>query len=227
MSDIKQAQQTLTQTQSNISRASTQLNKRTHRVEQDVLALRKETTAARRAVDEQTLSLTALEKRLTAWQQQDTYQRNLLARFGQQQKLKPLSDDLLTPQNLAQLSNHFEALRATLYPQWQESQVIKQDGVITQQPVLSIGPVSWFLDHQNQQAGFLIIADGTKQQGLMLSDNQYQQLSLLEQQSPASISFDPTLTRALKIAQAQESVLQHVEKGGIWVLPILAFGPSP
>jgi len=224
VSDIKKAQQTLTQTQSQISRASVQLNKRTHRVEQDVLALRKETAAARRAVDEQTLSLTALEKRLTAWKQQDTYQRNLLARFGQQQKITPQSDDLLTTQSLAQLSDHFDALRATLNPQWQQSQVIKQDGVIAQQPILSIGPVSWFLDHNNQQAGFLITADGTKQQGLMLSDDQYQQLSQLEQHNPASISFDPTLTRALKIAQAQESVLQHVEKGGIWVLPILAFG---
>ncbi len=224
VNDIKKAQSVLDKTQASISLQSAKLNQRTHLVEQDVLALRKKTAAARRAVDEQTLSLTALEKRATAWQQQDTFQRNVLARFSQQQNITQQSNDLLTKQSLTLLSNHFTNMRATLNPIWRQSRVIKQDGVITQLPVLSIGPVSWFLDHDNQQAGFLVTDDNNKLQGLMLSDTHYQQLSLIEQKKSASISFDPTLTRAMKIAQAQESVLQHVEKGGIWVLPILAFG---
>ena len=61
-------------------------------------------------------------------------------------------------------------------------------------------------------------------QGLLLDNEEFKQLNLLEKGQQAQISFDPTLTRALKIAQSQESVVSHVEKGGIWVLPIIAFG---
>ena len=38
-----------------------------------------------------------------------------------------------------------------------------------------------------------------------------------------SITFDPTLSRALLLAEDQETILQHLKKGGIWVIPIMLF----
>ncbi len=235
VSDIKKAQTRLNKTQQNITQQSQKLQVKTDRIEQKVLKLRNQTVAVRRLKDEQTLSLTSLEKRSTAWQQQGTYQRNLLTRFSQQQKIpaKTLSNALsnatntegvLSNKNLNQLSQHFTVMRTALDPQWQSSAVITDTGLIKQQSTLAIGPVSWFLDTEQQRAGFLVKNNGSIKQGLALSSKQFQQLHLLSQHKPAQISFDPTLTRALKIAQAQESVIQHIEKGGIWALPILAFG---
>lgn len=229
INDIKQAQKTLNKTQANITKQSQQLSRQTATVEQSVLTLRKATSAARRLKDEQTLSLTTLEKRLAAWQQQDTYQRNLLARFSQQQKINEnntnkQAEDLFSSTHLTALSQRFSQLRSALNPQWKTANIVAQDGSMQQKPTLSIGPVSWFLDASNEQAGFLIKDESLLKQGLLLASTQFEQLTQLSQGQPAQISFDPTLTRALKIAQSKESVISHVEKGGIWVLPILIFG---
>jgi len=229
INDIKKSQKTLNKTQADITRQSQKLHKETSKAEQAVLVLRKETSAARRLMDEQTLSLNKLEKRLNGWQQQDTYQRNLLARFSQQQKMSESTDDVLSQAHLTALTDHFSQLRSALNPQWKAAPVIIKDGSLQQNQILTMGPVAWFLDENNQQAGFLIKEDTQFKQGLLLGSSQFEQLSLLmntEQASnqPAQISFDPTLTRALKIVQSQESVIDHVEKGGIWVLPIIAFG---
>lgn len=220
--DIKKAQQTLNKTQANISKQSQTLNRQTQQAEQTVLSLRKKTSAARRLVDEQTLSLNTLEKRLKTWQQQNTYQRNLIARFTQQQKLSLKEGNPLADNNLSQLSLNFATLRQAITPQWQQRRIIAQDGIITSQNTLTLGPVSWFLN--DSQAGFITDNDGQMSQGLLLDEHAFEALSKLSQGQAASITFDPTLTRALKIAQSKESVVSHVEKGGIWVLPILAFG---
>lgn len=229
VNDIKKAQTSLNKTQSSIAKQSTQLNRQTHDAEQAVITLRKQTSAARRLMDEQTLSLTTLEKRLATWQQQDTYQRNLLARFSQQQKMPQPTDDAasndaFSNESLATLSSAFNRLRSQLNPQWQTTSVVAQDGAIKPVSTLAIGPVSWFIDQTNQQAGFLVHKPTMTKQGLLLGNNEFEQLNQLANGQQAQISFDPTLTRALKIAQSQESVVSHVEKGGIWVLPIIAFG---
>lgn len=222
VNDIQQAQKSLNKTQQQISQQAHKLNQTTQKLEQTVLSLRKKTATARRLVDEQTLSLTTLQKRLNTWQQQDTYQRNVVNRFASQQKLTPPSNDALSNANLAQLSKSFATIRQSLYPQWQTQAVVTHQGLIKQQPTLAIGPIGWFLD--DNQAGFLLTDDNVLKHGLLLPSAQVEQLTLLSAQQTANISFDPTLTRALKIAQSQESVVEHIEKGGVWVLPILAFG---
>ncbi|MGB0834089.1 MAG: MotA/TolQ/ExbB proton channel family protein [Psychrobium sp.] len=224
ISDIKKAQQRLNATQANISKQSAALNKKTQQTSQQVADLRRATSSARRLFDEQTLSLNSLKKRLDSWQQQDTYQRNLLARFYQQQSLTPRDDNIAALKNLAQLSNTFTNFRSQLTPTWQTQKVVAQDGVINPLSTLKIGPVSWYLDESKQQAGFAIDQQPFMQQGLTLADDDYKALLALKTGATADISFDPTLTRALKIAQAQESVADHVEKGGVWVIPIIAFG---
>lgn len=224
VNDIKKAQTALNKTQSNIAKQSVQLNRQTQDAEQAVVSLRKKTSAARRLMDEQTLSLTTLEKRLATWQQQDTYQRNLLARFSQQQKMPQSTGDAFDNESLATLSSAFNRLRSQLNPQWQTTSVVAQDGAIKPVSTLAIGPVSWFIDQASQQAGFLVHEPTMTKQGLLLGHDEFEQLNQLANEQQAQISFDPTLTRALKIAQSQESVISHVEKGGIWVLPIIAFG---
>ncbi|MGB1298745.1 MAG: hypothetical protein ACPG8A_10730, partial [Psychrobium sp.] len=224
ISDIKKAQQRLSTTQANISKQSAALNQKTQQTSQQVADLRQATSSARRLFDEQTLSLNSLKKRLDSWQQQDTYQRNLLARFYQQQSLTPAAENIVASTNLAQLSNTFASFRSQLTPTWQTHNVVAQDGVINPLSTLKIGPVSWYLDETKQQAGFAIEQQPFMQQGLTLTDDDYKALLALKAGTTADISFDPTLTRALKIAQAQESVADHVEKGGVWVIPIIAFG---
>src|SRR5205085_11332403 len=46
----------------------------------------------------------------------------------------------------------------------------------------------------------------------------------LHRGSTGVITFDPTLTRALLLAETQESVWRHLRRGGFWAIPIVLFG---
>jgi biopolymer transport protein ExbB len=46
----------------------------------------------------------------------------------------------------------------------------------------------------------------------------------LHQVSAGVFTFDPTLTRALLLAETQESLWQHLRRGGFWAIPIVLFG---
>jgi len=45
----------------------------------------------------------------------------------------------------------------------------------------------------------------------------------LYRDAAGSVSFDPTLSRVLLLAEDHETIIQHLKKGGIWVIPILMF----
>jgi biopolymer transport protein ExbB len=48
-------------------------------------------------------------------------------------------------------------------------------------------------------------------------------IEALHQSSRGVITFDPTLSRALLLAEDDESLWQHLVRGGIWVIPIVLF----
>jgi biopolymer transport protein ExbB len=45
----------------------------------------------------------------------------------------------------------------------------------------------------------------------------------LHQASTGVVTFDPTLSRALLLAEDSENLWQHLQRGGIWVIPIMLF----
>ena len=67
-------------------------------------------------------------------------------------------------------------------------------------------------------------ADNLYKAELTLSTQDSAGLIELMNTGTGMISFDPTLTRAFKINSQQESIIDHVGKGGIWIFPILFFG---
>jgi biopolymer transport protein ExbB len=93
LADIKKAERHLNETQRRIDNERRQMAERINTLEQSVLALREKTAVARRLADENTLSLSQLEKRLDSWRQQHLYQQNLLNRFIRQHDVAVGSDD--------------------------------------------------------------------------------------------------------------------------------------
>ncbi len=229
--DIKSAQNKLNRTETNIAKEKAALSTQLSRIENRVLKLRDQTALARRISDEKTLSLDQLQTRLKQWQQQSVYQNNLLQRFAQQSGLTLAKSD---ESGLAdsELTHYLADLRGGLSPQWREADVAMEDGRTQAVLALDVGPVSWYVDNAAQKAGLLIKGKSSnnaesgliEKSGLLFGDEVYQSLNQLAQSGEGSITLDPTLTRAVKLRGQQESVAQHVEKGGVWALPILAFG---
>src|SRR5690606_30106098 len=111
-----------------------------------VLDLRGRAVAARRAADEQTLTLRQIETRLEAWREQSRFQRNLLAGFLDRTSRRPLSErgDTDMRSDLEILAAHVDSQRARLYPVWRQGRVVLPDGEVADGDLLAVGPVSWF-----------------------------------------------------------------------------------
>lgn len=232
VSMIEDAQNRLARTEQVVSSERQAFARKLNNIEQEVLALRETTAVARRLEDERTLSLSQLESRLESWNQQQVYQRNLLHRFLQKHDNGGAGD---VSQKIDQVVRFSHQLEQNLYPSWRESEIILPSGEITKLPILSIGPITWYWDRSTERAGLASVGDdGIIHAELLLSSGESDLIAELRNTdlqgsrgnssiSSGELVFDPTINRALVRQQQSESVVEHVMKGGLWVLPILFF----
>lgn len=224
---INSAQKNLASAERKVASERQQFAKKLNSLEQEVLALREKTAAIRRLADEKTLSLSQLEKRLEKWQQQQNYQHNLLHRFLQQNRQSDQQEDFTNVAKkidvVLHISNQYEK---RFFPSWGESPIVLKSGDISLSPTLALGPITWYWDDAEGRVGLASKGDNTQnilQSDLLLSGSDSDAVAKLRTKTSGEIVFDPTLNRALAREQNSDSVVQHLMKGGIWVIPILLF----
>ncbi len=223
LKDIQQAQQQLQSRQSQIQRARESIASELRALETDVISLRQQTAVARRLEDEASLSLDQLQKRLSQWQQQQTYQRQLIQRFDRQFNSTKAKPEVSLSEQLTALNTQAAQLHRRLNPQWQAADIVLASGVVAQAHTLTLGPVHWFWQAE-QSSGGLATRDGEVfKEGLLFSGSAASDLEQLHNKKQGAIQLDPSLSRAIALAQQEESVVQHIAKGGLWALPIVLF----
>ncbi|MBU2978294.1 MotA/TolQ/ExbB proton channel family protein [Alteromonas sp. C1M14] len=216
VSKIETAKQQLNSSESRIVKARMALSSTLRQLESEVIALREKTAVARRLADEKTLSLSKLEARLSEWKEQQTYQQNLLNRFLQQQGTSFTDvNEMATVDKMAAIMD--AAQRTSALPDWKVSTLVLNNGELADAQALTIGPVTWF-KHQDE-VGIAEQISGRLQASGMLPGGYA--TTMLDNQN--RLVLDPTLGRALTRETAKEGVIEHVVKGGIWVVPILLF----
>lgn len=175
------------------------------KLERQLIELRQQLAGHTRAKDEQFVSLQSMQTRLGKWQQQNRYIDNLLGRYlGGDSDIK---DTKLFTSRLAALSQD-------LRPEWRSSEIVGLDGRIVKGQQLTVGPLSWFKDTQGQ--GYLADTIATPNNLLMAAPMAINDINAM----PVDISQD----KAIRIASSESSWLSKLEKGGIWVYPILVLG---
>lgn len=227
LSDIKTAQRALNKTQNNIAKEQAALAKNIFNKQQSLSKLREQAAVNRRLADEDTLSLNQLQTRLDTWQQQQQYQLNLLNRFVRQNnKNQHISND----QNelLKQVVSLINDQKQALYPQFKKQSVVLSNGELSQANTLQVGPVAWFSTQTPKLAGLLDLDDKSNALKVALVQSTSDDNPLdntLKQNGVGStlLTFDPSLTHLVTSQSQQESPLEHLEKGGLWAIPIILF----
>ncbi|MBH0078210.1 MotA/TolQ/ExbB proton channel family protein [Pseudoalteromonas sp. NZS11] len=231
LSDIKTAQRTLNKTQNSISKEQATLAKQIFTKQQSLSKLRAQAAINRRLADENTLSLDQLQTRLDTWQQQQQYQLNLLSRFVRQNTSNSASSNESTNnQNellnrvISQINNQEQAL----YPQFKKQSVVLSNGELSQANTLQVGPVAWFSTQTPKLMGLLNLDDESNALKVALVQSTSDDNPLdntLKQNGVGStlLTFDPSLTHLVTSQAQQESPLEHLEKGGLWAIPIILF----
>tara|TARA_R110002167_G_scaffold361999_1_gene580809 strand:+ start:7256 stop:8602 length:1347 start_codon:yes stop_codon:yes gene_type:complete len=224
LKEIKQAQVQLSDAQEKIASEAEVLAKQISQYQNEVVSLREKATVKRRVVDEQTLALSKIQSRLAQWQQQERYQTNLLRDATEQSLISEEQKSLFS----SSLANGIPLMlelakkqQESLSPVWKTKRIMSADGEYQMADVLQLGPVIWFLQIDEQQAGLL---SQEKSVLLYFDEPQRQQLQALRESGQGNVVFDPTLGTASKLEQQQESPWQHLLRGGVWVIPIIAFG---
>ncbi|WP_165724769.1 MotA/TolQ/ExbB proton channel family protein [Pseudoalteromonas sp. SA25] len=231
LSDIKTAQRTLNKTQNSISKEQATLAKQIFTKQQSLSKLREQAAVNRRLADENTLSLDQLQTRLDTWQQQQQYQLNLLSRFVRKNTSNSASSNESTnSQNellnrvVSQINNQEQAL----YPQFKKQSVVLSNGELSQANTLQVGPVAWFSTQTPKLMGLLNLDDESNALKVALVQSTSDDNPLdntLKQNGVGStlLTFDPSLTHLVTSQAQQESPLEHLEKGGLWAIPIILF----
>lgn len=230
LSKIERSQNSLLETEKRINQKSLDYQQKINRALDEVKALREQASAIQRAADEKLLSVDQLSDRVTKWREQDNYQKLLLQSYFEQHGAK-LDTFLDNNGDLVITPNVFEQLRNTLIddlaPQWQQSRVVDDSGTIKQFNLLELGPITLAYNAELQKGGLVETDVNQSLPSLVQGATNrlsYQQLSQLEQTGLAQVTFDPTLGNASKLYQNQQGIVSHIEKGGVWALPILFFG---
>lgn len=231
LSDIKTAQRTLSKTQNSISKEQATLAKQIFTKQQSLSKLRDQAAVNRRLADENTLSLDQLQTRLDTWQQQQQYQLNLLSRFVRQNTSKSASsNESANSQNelLSRVVSLINNQEQALYPQLKKQSVVLSNGELSQANTLQVGPVAWFSTQTPKLMGLLNLDDESNALKVALVQSTSDDNPLdntLKQNGVGStlLTFDPSLTHLVTSQAQQESPLEHLEKGGLWAIPIILF----
>lgn len=229
--DIKQAQQQLQQSTEQVSQQRKALGQKLFNQSQQVHKLREQAAVAQRVLDEQSLSLNSLQQRLAKWQEQSQYQQHLLSQFGREQSWPA---NLSSAQQIAQLQQLTEQVRDSLQPQWQATAIVAAGGQVHDGQLLNFGPVQLYrladdvglassVNVGSPQSAETSASSAPNWQVLLPYSASQAQSWLAKDAKAAELLFDPTQSQGVVQAQQQESLWQHLQKGGFWVWPIVGF----
>lgn len=231
LTDIKTAQSVLNKAQQRIAKQQTTMAQQIFEKQQALKKEREQATLNRRLADEDTLSLTQLQTRLDSWQQQQQYRLNLLNRFTRQyaQQAQSKNDQQALLNDVVAV---IEQQTAALYPEFKKQNIVLKNGELTAATTLQVGPVTWFSVAQPKLTGLLSSAANVAVPKVAIVQSRdennpfdiaYSQVNTNSAKIAASLTFDPSLTRLVASQAQQEGAVEHLEKGGLWAIPIILF----
>lgn len=215
---ISTAQKELATTESQIAKTRGKLTKTIVDLEHELVDLEKTTISARKIADDRNLNLSQLEDRLKQWQSQQSYQQNLLQQFLRLHA-DSVTKNVTTEQKLATVADITERGELWFEPAFTSAQLVLESGQITDAEHISYGPTHWMLDGEQAYRAERSGKEWIVQQ--RLPESMSNALLDLKQGKPAQLSFDPSLSKLTQVPK--ETILDHVHKGGIWIVPILSF----
>jgi len=209
--EIKQANKIY---QRQIKKISSERNQLLKLLAKEELALKElsiEGKLMTRVKDEQNLSVEKLQQRLQDWQQQHNYLKHLISDI-----------DAITPvssANALSLRIEEQASISNFIP----TEIALKNGKMMAGNMLTIGPVHVFISDDHNTGGLITQVGQQWQLAMAYNGSQLIELQNLVKNKQGILAFDTTNNRSVLLSQNKESISEHLQKGGIWVIPILCF----
>ena len=211
--------------------------------ESDIRQLRQIARRFQAIRDSRELGLSDIKSKLAAWENESLYVVNLLneyaAFFENSLNISELDRFRQQIDSLDSLAGNatgvskaegqmklielgMERIRNSLGGESYPGNIVNDDSKLVAGTFSRFGPVVYFLDQQRQLAGIVNKDGGLNAHILELSDN-LDQLVTLTDGGLAEIPMDVTGGKVTAISGINDSLLSHINKGGVWIFPILLF----
>ena len=103
-----------------------------------------------------------------------------------------------------------------------EGEAVTDSGMLEGGSFVLFGPVSYFASSSSSRGGLNLAAESGEASALPI-EGENGAISEVATNGQGSLPLDPTLGKAIAIASTQETAVEHILKGGVWVFPILGF----
>lgn len=217
-----------------------------HEREEEARSLRKEAATIQRRRDSMSVDIDTLRSRVQAEQKEIGYiTRSLIpdymaswdaalspgkrASTGERLQEYYLSQDKISvsaterlQHSIEMLNDSLRAIEESIGGQRYAGEVLNDEGRVQQAQFTQLGPLLYAYIPEEDEAGILQRSDSTVPR-LITLESRADAIQSLAQDGSGAVPVDPTLGNAQALAQTRDSLLEHLEKGGIWVYPILLF----
>lgn len=215
-------------------------------LENKVITLRRERDRMQRMVDNQSVDLGSLATQVKSFDDEAAYTANLLNDYLNRAnaslavgEIKRFGPGLLEAMNKAdtpgipvlekitiQLAGVKSALARTadnVGGARFKTEAVLPGGRVVTGDYAQIGPIGYFAA-DGAQAGILVRGSSDTPALIIFDASAAPAIQSFVQSGTGSLPIDPTLGRALAIASANVSLVEHFLKGGLWMWPIAFFG---
>ncbi|KAF0094859.1 MAG: hypothetical protein E1N59_1594 [Puniceicoccaceae bacterium 5H] len=125
--------------------------------------------------------------------------------------------------SLALLRDSWAQLESRLGGKRYAGEALDPEGRVISGRFVQTGPLLYFAADQGELAGLAEETTALNATVTPLSTSQNAHIVEVAQAGRGTLPVDPSLGNALAIEQTRDSLTEHLEKGGIWVYPILLF----
>ena len=211
--------------------------------------MRREAQRAQRFKDNSTVDLNSLADRVSKRQEQLDYVANLVADFGERferdislpeqqlykneiDRFKEASSATMADSELGKalrlldqtfiLSTSIGRFQDLIGGQTFVGEAVVSRGEVEEGKFLLLGPTVYFTSNASESAG-VALRTGLLPPVISISPSLDEVVRQTVDAGQGPIPVDPTLGSALAIAAQDETIWEHINKGGIWIWPILFF----
>jgi biopolymer transport protein ExbB len=244
--DLDTAIENLAELRETIKQDKIPLARRISELEAQLREKRREVERAQRLRDNATVDLNRLRDNVKARQEQIDYMTNLVGEYGRSFKVRiDLSEnqlyssqfeafeeaanavDLSKPERLekqiAIIGTAIERMRQQVGGARFPGRAVTPEGFFEEGQFVHLGPSRFFASEQSPVAG-LSLNTGSVEPSIQPIGLPFdEQIRELAQTGSGLAPLDATLGNALAIKREEQTIVEHIQAGGIWIYPILFF----
>lgn len=244
---LESALQELAAKQEAIAKEKVPLAQRLNELENRVTEQRAERQRLERLRDSRDLSINALGEEIASRRDEIDYVKNLLVEFITNQTASsdaaegqiyeedflqvlnsastpPDTDEITSMDSIRTLLEGvdmgIERLNTLIGGNVFDGKAVLPNGSFKEGSFLLFGPVTYFANANGETAGLTVKGDSGEPSLIELNDS-FSGLSEAIKAGEGTLPLDPTLGKALALETTQDTLLEHIQKGGFWIYPIL------